>query len=165
MTINVFLVVYFVLKNDLSMSIFEALIELLDQCKTVIGNQLHGRTTARTIALGIDELFLNILVEFILSDELEEFSQIGDELTDVGGLKVLFSKLRFFESGWDLQELVFSIFESSGSSEKMLDDFTEDFVRTFTRHSNLSKEEILNVLAKKLVCGGSNRASKLLKFG
>ena len=99
MTINVFLVVYFVLKNDLSMSIFKALIELLDQCKTVIGNQLHGRTTARTIALGIDELFLVILVGFILSDELEEFSQIGDELTDVGGLEVLVTKLRFFESG------------------------------------------------------------------
>ena len=58
---------------------------------------------------------------------LRKFSQIGDKLTDVGGLKVLVTKLRFFEGDWDLQEFVFSIFESSGTSGKIMDDFTEYF--------------------------------------
>ena len=69
------------------------------------------------MAMSIDELFQSAFVRFLISDKVDEFSQIGDELTDVGSMKVLLTKLRFFENEWDLQENVFSIFESSGISE------------------------------------------------
>ena len=130
----------------------------------MIGNQLHSRNTARAMALMIDEMFQGAFVRFLLSDKLDEFTLIGDELTDVGGMKVLLTKLRFFENEWDLQEMVFSIFESSGDSNKIVLGFTHDFVIQFLLHSNLSEEEILEVLSKKLQSGGSDRASKMLKF-
>ena len=164
MTENILRTVYFLLHYDLSMNLFEALIELLDCCKTMIGNQLHANTTARTMALKIDEMFQRAFVGFLISDKVDEFSQIGDELTDVGGMKVLLTKLRFFENEWDLQEMVFSIFESAGDSEKMVEDFTEDFIREFKANSSLSREEIIDVLGRKLQSGGSDRASKMMKF-
>ena len=102
------------------------MIDLLDSCNTLIGTQLHSGNTARAIALKIDDLFQKILVNFLLSDECEEFAQISDELTDVGGIKSLLTKIRLFE-GDNLQEFVFSIFESCGDSEKMADAFQEDF--------------------------------------
>ena len=79
-------------------------------------------------------------------------------------MKVLLTKLRFFENKWDLQEVVFSIFESSGDSNKMFLVFTQDFVSQFQLHSNLSEEEIIQILSVKLQSGGSDRASKMLKF-
>ena len=79
----------------------------------MIGNQLHANTAARTMALMIDEMFQKAFVNFLVSEKVDEFSQIGDELTDVGGMKALLTKLRFFENEWDLQEKVFRIFESS----------------------------------------------------
>ena len=45
MTENILRTVYFLLHYDLSMNLFEALIELLDCCKTMIGNHLHANTT------------------------------------------------------------------------------------------------------------------------
>ena len=164
MTENILRTDYFLLRHDLSINLFESFIELLDCCKTMIGNQLHSRNTARAMALMIDEMFQGAFVRFLLSDKLDEFTLIGDELTDVGGMKVLLTKLRFFENEWDLQEMVFSIFESSGDSIKMVLDFTQDFVGQFLLHSNLSEEEILEVISKKLQSGGSDRASKMLKF-
>ena len=71
MTRNVLSVVYFVLKNDLSMNLYESLVELLDACKVLIGNQLHSRHTARAMALAIDELFMKIIVQFRLSSFLK----------------------------------------------------------------------------------------------
>ena len=79
-------------------------------------------------------------------------------------MKVLLTKLRFFENKWDLQEVVFSIFESSGDSNKMFLVFTQDFVSQFQLHSNLSEEEIIQILSVKLQSGGRDRASKMLKF-
>ena len=98
MTMNIHRIVYFLLKNDLSMLMFEAIVELLDSCKALIGNQLHSRLTARTIALMIDEMYQAELVKYLLSDKVDEFSVIGDDLTDVGGMKTLLSKFRFFEN-------------------------------------------------------------------
>ena len=95
---NIHRTAYFLLKNDLSMLLFEAIVELLDSCKALIGNQLHSRLTARTIALMIDEMYQAELVKYLLSDKVDEFSVIGDELTDVGGMKTLLSKFRFFEN-------------------------------------------------------------------
>ena len=116
------------------------------------------------MALMIDEMFQGAFVRILLSDKVDEFTQIGDELTNVGGMNVLLTKLRFFENEWDLQEMVFSIFESSGDSNKMFLDFTQDFVSYFQLHCNLSEEEILQILSMKLQSGGSNRASKMLIF-
>ena len=164
MTENIFRTVYFLLRHDLSINLFESLIELLDCCKTLIGNQLHSRNTARAMALMIDEMFQGAFVRFLLSDKVDEFTLIGDELTDVGGMKVLLTKLRFFENEWDLQEMVFSIFESSGDSNKMYLDFTQDFVSQFQLHSNLSEEEIIDILSVKLQSGESDRTSKMLMF-
>ena len=165
MTENVLRAVYFLLINDLSINLYESLIELLDCCKTMIGNQLHSYGTARQMALTIDEMFQGAFVRFLASDKVEDFAVIGDELTDVGGLKVLLSKLRFFENDWDLQEMTFSIFESTGTSEELANAFTDDFVNQFTKHSDLTEEEVLDLLCKKLFSGGSDRASKMLKFG
>ena len=164
MTENIFRTVYFLLHNDLFMYLFESLIELLDCCKTMIGNQLHANTTARAMAPMIDEMFQKAFVNFLVSDKVNEFSQIGDEFTDVGGTKVLPTKLRFFENEWDLQEMVFSIFESCGDSENMVENFTEDFIKQLEAHSSLSREEITEVLSKKLQSDGSDRASKMMKF-
>ena len=94
MTMNIHRTVYFLLKNDLSMLMFEAIVS----CKALIGNQLHSRLTARTIALMIDEMYQAELVKYLLSDKVDEFSVIGDELTDVGGMKTVLSKFRFFEN-------------------------------------------------------------------
>ena len=55
-------------------------------------------------------------------------------------------------------------FRKFGDSEKMVEDFTEDFIKQFARHSSLSREEIIGVLSKKLQSGGSDRASKMMKF-
>ena len=164
MTMNIHRAVYFLLKNDLSMRLFEAIVELLDCCKTLIGNQLHSRKTARTIALMIDEMYQANLIRYLLSEKVDEFSLICDELTDVGGLKTLLSKFRFFENEWDLQEMTFSIFESCGSSDEMLTKFTEDFILQFQTHTALTEQEIVDILALKLGSGGSDRASKILKF-
>ena len=164
MTMNIHRAVYFLLKNDLSMNLFERIVELLDCCKTLIGNQLHSRKTARTIALMIDEMYQANLIRYLLSDKVDEFSLICDELTDVGGLKTLLSKFRFFENEWDLQEMTFSIFESCGSSDEMLTKFTEDFILQFQTHTALTEHEIVDILALKLGSGGSDRASKILKF-
>ena len=164
MTENILRTVYFLLRHDLSINLFESLIELLDCCKTLIGNQLHSRNTARAMALMIDEKFQGAFVRFLLSDKVDEFSQIGDELTDVGGMKVLLTKLRFFENEWDLQEMVFSIFESSGDSNKMFLDFRQDFVSQFQLHSKLPEEEIIQILSVTLQSGGSDCATKTLKF-
>ena len=109
MTENVIKVVYFLLKNDLSLRKFENIIELLDSCKTMIGNQLHSRQTARVIAMMIDEMFQKLFVNYLISDGCEEFSQIADELTDVGGLKVLLTKFRFFEDERDIRICFFNL--------------------------------------------------------
>ena len=61
--------------------------------------------------------------------------------------------------------MTFSIFESIGTSEMLADAFTNDFVDQFTKHTDLTKEEVLELLGKKLFAGGSDRASKMLKFG
>ena len=163
-TKNVMRTVYFLLKQDFSMNIFEKLVELLDSCQAKIGNQLHGKETARKIALCIDEFYQKRFVEYLLSDECDEFSQIGDEATDVGGMKVLLTKFRFFE-GWELQEMVFSIFESVGTSEDMEEKFQKDFVEQFKSHTSLGEDQIKEVLRKKLTSGGSDRASKIIKVG
>ena len=46
----------------------------------------------------------------------------------------------------------------------MVLDFTQDFVSQFLLHSNLSEDEILEVPSVTLKSGGSDRASKILKF-
>ena len=101
----------------------------------MIGNQLHSYGTARQMALTIDEMFQGAFVRFLASDKVEDFAVIGDELTDVGGLKVLLAKLRFFENDWDLQEMTFSIFESTGTCEELANAFTDDFVKDVTSAS------------------------------
>ena len=50
------------------------------------------------MALKTDENFQGAFVLFSLSDKVDEFTKVGDELTDVGGMKVLFANLRFFEN-------------------------------------------------------------------
>ena len=164
MTENVFRAVYFLLRHDLPINLFEALIELLDNCNTLIGNQLHAITTARKMAMSIDELFQSAFVRFSISDKVDEFSQIGDELTDVGSIKMLLTKLRFFEKEWDHQENIFSIFESSGTSEQMADDFVEDFISQFRVCSSLSRGEVMQILSRKVISVGSDRGSKISKF-
>ena len=72
----------------------------------------------------IDEMLQETFFRFLLSDKVNEWKQIGDELSDVVEMKDLLTKLHFFENVWDLQEMVFSIFESSGDSNKMVLDFT-----------------------------------------
>ena len=93
MTENRFRSVYFLLNHEISMNLFEAHMELLDSCKTSIGNQLRAITTARKMAMPVDELFQSAFVRFLISDKVDEFSQIGDELTDVGSMKVLLTNL------------------------------------------------------------------------
>ena len=46
----------------------------------------------------------------------------------------------------------------------MVLDFTRDFVSQFLLHSNLSEDEMLQVLSVKLQYGGSNSTSKIFKF-
>ena len=163
MTTNVIKVVYFLFKQDLSMNVFEKLIEMLDCCNALIGTQLHSSNTAKAIALTIDDLFQKLFVNFLLSDNCREFGMISDELTDVGGLKCLLTRFRFFE-GYDLQEFVFSIFESVGTSEDMVQKFEQDFINQFLAHTNIKKESILKLIYKKLNTGGSDRASKMICF-
>ena len=146
------------------MRLFEAIVELLVSCKALIGNQLHSRLTARTIAIMIDEMYQAEFVNYLLSDKVDEFSVIVDELTDVGGMKTLLSKLRFFENEWDLLEMTFSIFESSGTSSEMVEKFTEDFIDQFQAYTKLTKDEIIEVLALKMTSGGSDRAGKILSL-
>ena len=42
--------------------------------------------------------------------------------------------------------------------------FISDFIQQFTANTNLSEDDILRFLSKQLICGGSDRASKILKF-
>ena len=67
-------------------------------------NQLHSRNTTRAMALMIHEMFQGAFFRFLLSDKVDEFTQIGDELTDDGGMKVPFTKLRFLENSWDFRK-------------------------------------------------------------
>ena len=60
MTENILPIVYFLLRHDLSINLFDNLIELLNCCKTMIGNQLHY--TAPEIALMIDEMFEEVVI-------------------------------------------------------------------------------------------------------
>ena len=56
------------------------------------------------------------------------------------------------------------VFSSSGDSNKMFLDFTQVFVSQFQLHSDISGDEILEILSVKLQSGGSDRANKMLKF-
>ena len=44
-------------------------------------------------------MFQEVFVRFLLSDIVDEFTQLEDELTDDGVMKVLLSKLKFFAKG------------------------------------------------------------------
>ena len=162
MTENIFRVCYFILKKDLSMTLYEDLINLLDLCKTLIGDQCHSRNTARAMSLCIDEVFMKMLINFIL-ENVDEFIFIADELTDVSGLKMMLTKIRLMEN-WELRELVFSVFESCGTSEKTASSFLSNLIEEFLSHSNLNKEQVKSFIASSLVGGGSDRANKMLKY-
>ena len=66
----------------------------------------------------------------MLSDEGDELTQIGDELTGVGGMKVLLTKLRFFEKEWDLQEIVSLVYLRDWASHK-ISSASSYFIPTF----------------------------------
>ena len=46
----------------------------------------------------------------------------------------------------------------------MANDFVEDFISQFQVCSSLSRAEVMQILSRKLISGGSDRASKILKF-
>ena len=65
----------------------------------------------------------------------------------------------------EFTRIFFSIFESSGDSTIMEKDFIADFMQQFTSYSNLDEVAVNMLLRLKLRSGGSDRASKMLKFG
>ena len=99
----------------------------------------------------------------MLSVEVDEFTQIGDELTDVGGMKVLLTKLRFFEKEWDLQEMVSLVslrawvINGSGLHTRFRQPVPTSF-QPFRRGDHRG------VLSVKLQSGESDSAGKMLKF-
>ena len=163
MTCNVIRVVYFILRYDVSALMFEKLVNLLDVLNAMIGNQLHSRQTAAAISLTIDEVYLKMLVNHLISDKCKYFSMEFDELTDKGMLKSLLSKIRINERG-HLQSFVFNIFESSGDSEHVFEEFKEDLFEIFTM-SGLSREGVMDLLNEKWVGGTADRAYKMGKLG
>ena len=150
MTKNVFRLVYFVLKEDISALKFEKICNLLTCMNALIGNQLHSKQTAATIALAIDEMWMKILVDYLRSDVCEFFGIQADELTDLGNMKTLLSKIRFIENG-NVQEFVFTLFESTGDSENMYKKFLETILKTFGTEEDFDREEVMQLLKKKLV--------------
>ena len=162
-TCNVIRCVYFILRYNISANMYENLVNLLDVLNAIIGNQLHSRKTAATIALAIDEVYARMLVNYIVSDECKYFSTEFDELTDKGLLKTLLSKIRLNENK-HLQSFVFNIFESSGTSEMTFESFKADFFKNFEL-AGLSEEETMKILNAKWIAGTSDRASKMNLLG
>ena len=162
-TCNVIKCVYFILRHDISANMFERLVNLLDVLNAIIGNQLHSRKTAAAIALAIDEVYLRMLVNYIISDECKYFSMEFDELTDKGLLKTLVSKIRLNEEG-HFQSFVFNIFESTGTSALTFEEFKKDFFKLF-EVAGVSEDETMDILHAKWVAGTADRASKMTLLG
>lgn len=163
MTDNIIRVIYFIVKENVAMLKSESLFLLLDLCEALIGNQLHSRKTGAAVALCIDEVHQTKFSNFLIGDKCEEFTFVGDEMTDCGGIKTLISKFRTFE-GMELREFVYSIIESSGTSEEMNDKFCEDLMKQMNELCGLDEEEVEEFFKNKLRASGSDRASKMLKF-
>ena len=163
MTCNVIRVVYFILKYDVSALQFEKLMNLLNCVNALIGNQLHGRTSASTIAKCLDENYMKILVAHLTSSKVKCFTMEFDEMTDKGNMKTLLSKIKFHENG-HLQSFVFNIFESGGTSEDLHEKFVEDIYKNF-QINGTNDEALAELLNDKFIAGTSDRASKILKVG
>ena len=94
---------------------------------------------------------------------MDEFTQIGDELTDVGGMKVLLIKLHFFEKEWDLQEMVsllsFRAWVVNGSG--LYTRFRQPVPISF---QPFRRGDHRGVLSVKLQSGESDSAGRMLNF-
>ena len=88
---------------------------------------------------------------------------IADEMTDEGGIKTLIAKFRGFEY-MELREMLYTVIESTGTSEDLERKFLESLSCDIKRFTGLSDEETVSVLRNKLKGCGSDRASKMLKF-
>ena len=161
MTCNVIRVVYFLLKYDLSALMFEKISNLLVTVNALIGNRLHSRKTAMAIAIAIDEVYMKLLTQYLASDECKYFGMEFDELTDKGTVKSLLSKIKFIENG-NVQNFVFNIFESGGTSEDLYEAFVADIRNNFVDMNDDQVDELLN---EKFIGGCSDRASKIMKVG
>ena len=162
-TCNIIKLVYFLLVHNISANMFEEIINLLECLNALTGNQLHSRKTAAAIAACIDEVFMQTLVAYLISDSVKSMTLEADELSDRGGLKSMLVKLMFFQND-DLQRFVFLIFESLGDSEEAAKKFFEEVVKTFQMGNDLTEEDVIGILDEKLVSGSTDRASKMMKF-
>ena len=84
-----------------------------------------------------------------------------DELTVKGTVKSLRSRIKFIESG-NVQNFVFNIFESVGTSEDLYEAFASDIRDHVVDMNDDQVDELLN---EKFIGGCSDRASKVMKVG
>ena len=136
MTDNVIRVIYFIIKENIAMRKSERMFDLLDQCETPIGNQLHSRKTGAAIAMCIDETLQKMLIQWMfgkLAHSPKDIFVIADELTDVSGTKSCIVKTRTFE-GMMLVEHLLTMVQSNGTSEDLAKKMQNSIIGDITRY-------------------------------
>ena len=167
MTDNVIRVIYFIIKENIAMRKSERMFDLLDQCETPIGNQLHSRKTGAAIAMCIDETLQGKLIQWMfgkLPHSPDDIFVIADELTDVSGTKSCIVKTRTFE-GMMLEEHLFMMIQSNGTSEDLAKKMQNSIIGDITRYVGLNRNDAVKSWNLMLKGVGSDRAAKMIKWG